>query len=92
MGDVVVPDIEDHLNDPDEAGVPDLWDTKVLKCYKIWHYQLADGSIHRHTEIINFKGVVYQERLDSDFEVFYMNENINDLQYELFEKRTEHDF
>ena len=47
---------------------------------------------HRHTEIINFKGVIYQERLDSDFEVSYMNENINDLQYELFEKRIEHDF
>lgn len=92
MSGVVVPEIEDHLNDPDEKDVPDLWDTKVLKCYKIWHYRLTDGSIHRHTEIINFKEVVYQERLDSDFEVFYMNENINDLQYELFEKRIEHDF
>lgn len=92
MSGVVVPEIEDHLNDPDEKDVPDLWDTKVLKCYKIWHYRLTDGSIHRHTEIINFKEVVYQERLDSNFEVFYMNENINDLQYELFEKRIEHDF
>ena len=92
MSGVVVPEIEDHLNDPDEKDVPDLWDTKVLKCYKIWHYRLTDGSIHRHTEIINFKEVGYQERLDSDFEVFYMNENSNDLQYELFEKRIEHDF
>ena len=92
MSGVVVPEIEDHLNDPDEKDVPDLWDTKVLKCYKIWHHQLPDGSILRHTEVIDFKGCLYQEKIDSDFDIFYLNENIHDLQYELFEKRIEHDF
>lgn len=89
MSEVVVPDIENHLDDPDEKGVPDLWDTKLLKCYKIWHHQLADGTIHRHSEVINFKGCVYQERLDSDFDVYYLNDKINKQQYELFEKEIE---
>ena len=55
---VVVPDIENPLDDPDEKGVPDLWNVPVLKAFKAWHYQMPDGTVYRHTEILDFKGVV----------------------------------
>lgn len=81
---VVVPDIENHLDDPDEKGVPDLWNVPVLKAFKAWHYQMPDGRVYRHTEILDFKGVVDQEKLDSDFDQTFVHQTMSYDEYLLF--------
>ncbi len=89
MNGVVVPEIEDHLNDPNEAGVPDLFNAKTLKCFKVWHCELADGSIHQHTEVLDFKGVQWQAKHDSNYSKKYLNRYLNKEQYDSIVKTLE---
>lgn len=81
---VVVPEIGDLSHDPDLKDVPDLRDIPVLKAFKAWHYQMPDGTVYRHTEILDFKGVVEQERLDSDFDQTFVHQTMSYDEYLLF--------
>jgi hypothetical protein len=81
---VVIPEIGDLSQDPELKGVPDLRDVPVLKAFKAWHYQMPDGSVYRHTEILDFKGVVDQEKVDSDFDQTFVHQTMSHDEYLLF--------